>query len=67
MIGVFYPHSPHSPNLAPSNYHLFGLLRRHLFEKRSQTVDGFVAEMQRLFESLDTTSLGESIYALVEK
>jgi hypothetical protein len=34
LIWNVLPHPPYSPDLAPSDYHLFGLLKEHLGGKR---------------------------------
>jgi len=33
------PHSPHSPDLAPSDYHIFGPLKEHLGGKRFRNLE----------------------------
>ena len=61
------PHPPHSPDLAPSDYHLFGPLKRHLSGKRFSTDDDVVTEVQGWFKSLDAKFYEEGIRALVHR
>jgi len=61
------PHPPHSPDLAPSDFHLFGPLKRHLSGKRFQSDDAVVAEVHTWLKSLDGNFFTEGILALVPR
>jgi transposase len=40
------PHPPYSPDLAPSDYHLFGSLKEHLGGKRFRNNEEVIQEVQ---------------------
>lgn len=61
------PHPPHSPDLAPSDFHLFGPLKRHLSGKRFNTNEEVVANMNVWLKSLDQDFFGVGIFALVHR
>ena len=46
-------HPPHSLDLAPSDYHLFGPLRCHLGGKKFEEDDDLIEEVKKWFKSLD--------------
>ncbi|GFN76215.1 ribosomal RNA small subunit methyltransferase b [Plakobranchus ocellatus] len=47
------PHPAHSPDLAPSDFHLFGPLKRHLGGMAFETEDDFISELRNWFDNLD--------------
>ncbi|GFN86242.1 transposase [Plakobranchus ocellatus] len=47
------PHPAHSPNLAPSDFHLFGPLKRHLGGMAFETEDDLISELRNWFDNLD--------------
>ncbi|GFO16797.1 Aromatic-l-amino-acid decarboxylase [Plakobranchus ocellatus] len=47
------PHSAHSPDLAPSDFHLFGPLKRHLGGMAFETEDDLISELRNWFDNLD--------------
>ncbi|GFO10758.1 histone-lysine N-methyltransferase SETMAR [Plakobranchus ocellatus] len=47
------PHPAHSPDLAPSDFHLFGPLKRHLGGMAFETEDGLISELRNWFDNLD--------------
>ncbi|GFO43661.1 histone-lysine N-methyltransferase SETMAR [Plakobranchus ocellatus] len=47
------PHPAHSPDLAPSNFHLFGPLKRHLGGMAFETEDDLISELRNWFDNLD--------------
>ncbi|KIH42868.1 hypothetical protein ANCDUO_27141 [Ancylostoma duodenale] len=47
----FLPHSPYSPDAAPSDYHLFRSLQHYLAGKRLTNVEEFKDRPTRFFES----------------
>ena len=53
----FLPHSPHSPDLAPSDYWIFANLKKILQGKRFGSNEEVIAETEAYFESK-----GESFY-----
>ncbi|GFO20070.1 MORC family CW-type Zinc finger protein 3-like [Plakobranchus ocellatus] len=48
------PHPAHSPDLAPSDFHLFGPLKRHLRGMAFETEDDLISELRNWFDNLDT-------------
>ncbi|GFO10194.1 transposase [Plakobranchus ocellatus] len=47
------PHSAHSPDLAPSDFHLFGPLKRHLGGMAFEIEDDFIGELRIWFDNLE--------------
>ncbi|GFN78504.1 histone-lysine N-methyltransferase SETMAR [Plakobranchus ocellatus] len=47
------PHPAHSPDLAPSDFHLFGPLMRHLGGMAFETEDDLISELRNWFDNLD--------------
>ncbi|GFO03923.1 transposase [Plakobranchus ocellatus] len=47
------PHPAHSPDLAPSDFHLFGPLKRHLGGMAFETEDDLISELRNCFDNLD--------------
>ncbi|GFN81127.1 GTPase-activating protein and vps9 domain-containing protein 1-like [Plakobranchus ocellatus] len=47
------PHPAHSPDLAPSDFYLFGLLKRHLGGMAFETEDDLISELRNWFDNLD--------------
>jgi histone-lysine N-methyltransferase SETMAR len=45
------PHPPYSPDLAPSDYHLFRSLRNHLREKHFDDQDHLKSDLETFFQS----------------
>ena len=45
-------HPPHSPDLAPSDYHLFPKLKEHLAGKRFRSDDEVKEEVQNFLNSM---------------
>ncbi|GFO06034.1 hexosyltransferase [Plakobranchus ocellatus] len=46
-------HPAHSPDLAPSDFHLFGPLKRHLGGMAFETEDDLISELRNWFDNLD--------------
>ncbi len=44
-------HPPYSPDLAPSDYHLFRSLRNHLCDKQHEDLDEIQSNLTAFFES----------------
>ena len=61
------PHPAHSPDLAPSDYHLFGPLKRHLGGMAFETEDDLIAELKNWFSSLDANFYRVGIYSLLSR
>ena len=61
------PHPPHSPDLAPSDYHLFGPLKRHLAGQRFTKDDDLIENVTNWLYSLDENFLRDGIYSLVHR
>ncbi|GFO14300.1 LReO_3 protein [Plakobranchus ocellatus] len=47
------PHPAHSPDLAPSDFHLFGPLKCHLGGMAFETEDDLISELRNWFDNLD--------------
>ncbi|GFN87507.1 caseinolytic peptidase b-like protein [Plakobranchus ocellatus] len=47
------PHPTHSPDQAPSDFHLFGPLKRHLGGMAFETKDDLISELRNWFDNLD--------------
>ncbi|GFO43565.1 histone-lysine N-methyltransferase SETMAR [Plakobranchus ocellatus] len=47
------PHPAHNPDLAPSDFHLFGPLKRHLGGMAFETEDDLISELRDWFDNLD--------------
>jgi histone-lysine N-methyltransferase SETMAR len=58
-------HPPYSPDLAPSDYHLFGPLKKHLAGKRYATVDQVHQAVMSWLRDLDSDFFRAGIFALV--
>ena len=63
----FLPHPPHSPDLAPSDYHLFGPLQRELAGKRFDDDEELVDHVQKWLQNLDGSFFREGIYSMVRR
>ncbi|GFO08246.1 craniofacial development protein 2-like [Plakobranchus ocellatus] len=46
-------HPAHSPDLSPSDFHLFGPLQRHLGGMAFETEDYLISELRNWFDNLD--------------
>ncbi|GFN82737.1 histone-lysine N-methyltransferase SETMAR [Plakobranchus ocellatus] len=51
------PHPAHSPDLAPSDFHLFGPLKRHLGGMAFETEDDLISELRNWFDNLEWVSI----------
>lgn len=60
-----FPHPPYSPDLAPSDYHLFPTLKRQLQGKRFQNLEELKAAIGGVFQNLDGKSYSDGIQKLV--
>ncbi|GFS00607.1 histone-lysine N-methyltransferase SETMAR [Elysia marginata] len=61
------PHPPHSPDLAPSDYHLFGPLKRELAGKRFDDDEERVDHVRKWLQNLDGSFFREGIYSMVRR
>ncbi|GFS13069.1 histone-lysine N-methyltransferase SETMAR [Elysia marginata] len=61
------PHPPHSPDLAPSDYHLFGPLKRELAGKRFDDNEELVDHVRKWLQNLDGSFFQEGIYSMVRR
>ena len=59
------PHPAHSPDLAPSDFHLIGPLKRPLRGMAFETEDDLVGELKNLFAHLDVDFFQVGIYSLL--
>ncbi|GFR72234.1 histone-lysine N-methyltransferase SETMAR [Elysia marginata] len=55
----------HSPDLAPSDYHLFGPLKRELAGKRFDDDEELVDHVRKWLQNLDGSFYQEGIYSMV--
>ncbi|GFO28413.1 histone-lysine N-methyltransferase SETMAR [Plakobranchus ocellatus] len=61
------PHPAHSPNLAPSDFHLFGPLKRHLGGMAFETEDDLISELRNWFDNLDVDFFRVGINSLLSR
>ncbi|GFO49319.1 histone-lysine N-methyltransferase SETMAR [Plakobranchus ocellatus] len=61
------PHPAHSPDLAPSDFHLFGPLKRHLGDKKFEDKDELISEVRDWFSKLDANFFTQGIYSLLPR
>ncbi|GFO42058.1 transposase [Plakobranchus ocellatus] len=61
------PHPAHSPDLAPSDFHLFGPLKRHLGGMAFETEDDLISELRNWFENLDVDFFRVGINSLLSR
>ncbi|GFN90576.1 transposase [Plakobranchus ocellatus] len=61
------PHPAHSPDLAPSDFHLFGPLKRHLGGNKFEDEDGLIGEVRDWFSKLDANFFTQGIYLLLPR
>ncbi|GFO45365.1 histone-lysine N-methyltransferase SETMAR [Plakobranchus ocellatus] len=61
------PHSAHSPDLAPSDFHLFGPLKRHLGGMVFETEDDLISELRNWFDNLDVDFFRVGINLLLSR
>ncbi|GFN98065.1 histone-lysine N-methyltransferase SETMAR [Plakobranchus ocellatus] len=59
------PHPAHSPDLAPSHFHLFGPLKRHLGGKKFEDEDELIGEVRDWFSKLDANFFSQGTYSLL--
>ncbi|GFO27002.1 histone-lysine N-methyltransferase SETMAR [Plakobranchus ocellatus] len=61
------PHPAHSPDLAPSDLHLFGPLKRHLGGMAFETEDDLISELRNWFDNLDVDFFRVGINSLLSR
>ena len=61
------PHPPYSPDLAPSDYHLFRALQGHLNGKRFDEEEDLKAELETFFNSQPLSFFERGIHSLPER
>ncbi|GFO43170.1 histone-lysine N-methyltransferase SETMAR [Plakobranchus ocellatus] len=63
------PHPVHSPDLAvaPSDFHLFGPLKRHLGGMAFETEDDLISELRNWFDNLDVDFFRVGINSLLSR
>ncbi|GFO41729.1 histone-lysine N-methyltransferase SETMAR [Plakobranchus ocellatus] len=59
--------SAHSPDLAPSDFHLFGPLKRHLGGMAFETEDDLISELRNWFDNLDVDFFRVGINSLLSR
>ncbi|GFN97013.1 histone-lysine N-methyltransferase SETMAR [Plakobranchus ocellatus] len=62
-----FPHPAHSPDLAPSDFHLFGTLKRHLGGMAFETEDDLISELRNWFDNLDVDFFRVGINLLLSR
>ncbi|GFO41893.1 histone-lysine N-methyltransferase SETMAR [Plakobranchus ocellatus] len=60
-------HPAHSPDLAPSDFHLFGPLKRHLGGMAFETEDDLMSELRNWFDNLDVDFFRVGINSLLSR
>ncbi|GFO17463.1 histone-lysine N-methyltransferase SETMAR [Plakobranchus ocellatus] len=63
-VGKFFDPA-HSPDLAPSNFHLFGPLKRHLGGMAFEIRDDLISELRNWFDNLDVDFFRVGINSLL--
>ncbi|GFO04673.1 transposase [Plakobranchus ocellatus] len=61
------PYPVHSPDLAPSDFHLFGPLKRHLGGMAFETEDDLISELRNWFDNLDVDFFRVGINSLLSR
>ncbi|GFO24982.1 histone-lysine N-methyltransferase SETMAR [Plakobranchus ocellatus] len=61
------PHPAHSPDLAPSDFHLFGPSKRHLGGMAFETEDDLISELRNWFDNLDVDFFRVGINSLLSR
>ncbi|GFR58959.1 histone-lysine N-methyltransferase SETMAR [Elysia marginata] len=61
------PHPPHRPDLAPSDFYLFGPLKRELVGKRFDDDEELVDHVRKWLQNLDGSFFREGIYSMVRR
>ncbi|GFN87767.1 ribonuclease hi [Plakobranchus ocellatus] len=61
------PHPAHSPDLAPSDFHLIGPLKRHLGGMAFETEDDLISELRNWFDNLDVDFFRVGINSLLSR
>ena len=61
------PHPPYSPDLAPSDYHLFHSLQNYLNGKTFDSNEAVKNELIQFFASKNQTFYGRGIMKLTER
>ncbi|GFN95521.1 histone-lysine N-methyltransferase SETMAR [Plakobranchus ocellatus] len=61
------PHPAHSPDLAPSDFHLFGPLKRYLGGMAFETEDDLISELRNWFDNLDVDFFRVGINSLLSR
>ncbi|GFR75800.1 histone-lysine N-methyltransferase SETMAR [Elysia marginata] len=64
---IWMGHPPHSPDLAPSDCHLFGPLKRELAGKRFDDDEELVDHVRKWLQNLERGFFRESIYSMVRR
>ncbi|GFN84039.1 hypothetical protein PoB_001054500 [Plakobranchus ocellatus] len=59
------PHPAHSPDLAPSDFHLAGPLKCHLGGKKFEDADELIGEVRDRFSKLDANFFTQGIYTRI--
>ncbi|GFO07309.1 histone-lysine N-methyltransferase SETMAR [Plakobranchus ocellatus] len=61
------PHPAHSPDLAPSDFHLLRPLKRHLGGMAFETEDELISELRKWFDNLDVDFFRVGINSLLSR
>ncbi|GFN88469.1 histone-lysine N-methyltransferase SETMAR [Plakobranchus ocellatus] len=62
-----FPPPAHSPDLAPTDFHLFGPLKRHLGGMAFETEDDLISELRNWFDNLDVDFFRVRINSLLSR
>jgi len=61
------PHTPYSPDIAPSDYHLFRAMENHMRNRHFRTREDVENEIKMFFASTDVNFYKSGIYDLVQR
>jgi histone-lysine N-methyltransferase SETMAR len=64
---ITVPHPPYSPDLAPTDYHLFRSLSNHLCEKKFSNESDVKMELVKFFDQKSQTFYEQGILSLPER
>lgn len=61
------PHPPYSPDLAPSDYHLFLSMSNFLANKKFENYDDVISALDEFFDSKDVEFYRNGLIKLIER
>jgi histone-lysine N-methyltransferase SETMAR len=67
IVFEILPHPPYSPYLAPSDYHIFGLVKNHMRDQYYETIETLQTAVRQCFRAAGTEFEGKGIFKLPER